>query len=100
MLVVDPTVSALAAEAGEAVQASVLELPAATTTLMPSATARSTASLRPWAVPPPRLMLSTAGPLTWSAMAQSMPAMTPDMVPEPLQSRTRTATSDTPLATP
>ena len=46
-------------------------------------------------------MLATAGaPAAWSAVTQSTPAITPLMVPEPLQSRTRTATRSTFLATP
>jgi cytochrome P450 len=48
---------------------------------------------------PPRLMLATAG-VAWLAVTQSTPAMTPEKVPDPLQSRTRTATSATFLATP
>src|SRR4051812_11847756 len=44
-------------------------------------------------------MLATAG-CTACAATQSMPAMTPDVGPLPLQSSTRTATSFTALATP
>jgi len=59
--VVAPTVMAEAAEAGERRQASTFSLPAATTTEIPSATARSTASLSDADWVPPKLMLSTAG---------------------------------------
>ena len=46
-------------------------------------------------------MLATAGtPAAWLAVAQSMPAITPEVEPEPLQLRTRTATSETSGATP
>src|SRR4051812_35955374 len=46
-------------------------------------------------------MLATAGwPAECCAVTQLMPAMTPELVPEPLQLRTRTATIDTLLATP
>ena len=46
-------------------------------------------------------MLATAGwPAWWFAVTQSMPAITPELVPLPEQSSTRTATSDTCLATP
>ena len=61
MLVVEPTVTALGAEAGELPQASELSLPAATTMLTPSSTARWTAALIESDLPPPRLMLTTAG---------------------------------------
>ena len=50
-------------------------------------------------VVPPRLMLATAGLVRW-VRTQSMPAMTPELVPPPLQSSTRTGTSPTRLATP
>src|SRR5919112_877015 len=49
--------------------------------------------------PPPRLMFATAGaPAAWSAVTQSTPAITPDQLPLPLQSGTRTATSETAFA--
>ena len=44
-------------------------------------------------------MFATAG-LTAFAMTQSMPAMTPEFEPDPLQSSTRTACSVTLSATP
>jgi hypothetical protein len=44
-------------------------------------------------------MFATAG-FTWFAVTQSTPAITPLVVPLPLQSRTRTAYSVTLLATP
>ena len=50
-----------AAEAGETRQASAFSLPAATTTVMPSATARSTAAFSDGEWVPPRLMFRTAG---------------------------------------
>jgi hypothetical protein len=50
---------------------------------------------------PFRLMLATAGvPAAWSAVIQSMPAMTVPTEPRPSQSSTRTGTSSTFLATP
>ena len=49
--------------------------------------------------PPPRLMLATAF-AAWLAVTQLMPAITPEVEPEPLQLSTRTATSETPFATP
>ena len=61
---VAPTVMADGALAGDAVHASAFELPAATTTVMPLATARATASFIDALDPPPRLMLRTAGPDT------------------------------------
>lgn len=59
MLVVDPTVMASEAEAGDVVQASAFSLPAATANGMPDATAELTASLRAVLTPPPRDMLAT-----------------------------------------
>ena len=58
-----------------------------------------TASFRDFEKLPPRLMLATAG-FTAFAPTQSMPAITPDVVPLPLQFRTRTPTSVTDFATP
>ena len=46
-------------------------------------------------------MLATAGvPTAWSAVTQLTPAITPDRLPLPSQSRTRTDTSVTFFATP
>ena len=58
---VAPTVIALGALDGDEEHASALELPAATTTEMPSATARSTALFKLGLKPPPMLMFATAG---------------------------------------
>src|SRR5437660_1218613 len=98
------TVMAAAARAGEVVQASTAlpaasPLPAATQKTTPALTAAVTASSSACEAPPPRDMLATAGLMALLA-TQFTPAMTPEFVPEPLQSRTRTATSVTPLATP
>ena len=46
-------------------------------------------------------MFATAGaPAAWLPVTQSIPAITPEVAPLPLQSSTRTALSETPLATP
>lgn len=58
----------------------------------PAAIAFDTAWSRVDDAPPPRRMSATAG-FTWLAVAQSTPAITPAVVPLPLQSSTRTATS-------
>src|SRR5436309_2801433 len=51
----------------------------------------STALLRAWSKPPPRLMLADAGwPARWSPVTQSAPAITLSVVPLPAQSGTRT----------
>ena len=93
---VAPTVSAFGVDAGDEPQASALELPAATAKVMPSAIAFCVAVLSAAEYPPPRLMLATAGtPVTWLAVAQSMPEITPAIEPDPVQSSTRTATSET-----
>src|SRR2546422_11601014 len=61
----------------------------------------STALLRAWSKPPPRLMFADAGwPARWSPVTQSTPAITWSVVPLPEQSSTRTATNVTPLAIP
>ncbi len=86
--------------AGEYVQASVKSLPAATVYGMPASidllTALFSAPLGPLL---PRLMLATASTGATS-VTQSTPSITPAFEPEPPQSRTRTATRSTSLATP
>ena len=78
------TVTALSVRAGDDVQASAVELPAATTTVTPSFTTARTASSTLAIAPPPRLMFATAGvPAAWLPAIQSRPAMTPDQLPEP-----------------
>ncbi len=59
VIVVEPTVMAEAAEAGEYLQASLLLFPAATTITTPFDTASFTAELSASLLPPPRLMLAT-----------------------------------------
>src|SRR5438270_2274696 len=98
------TVIAAAARAGDVVHASCglpreSPLPAATQNTTPAFTAPVTASSSACDAPPPRDMLATAGLMAFCA-TQFTPAMTPEFVPEPWQLRTRTATSETPLATP
>src|SRR5919199_4119697 len=85
--------------AGEVVHASTLLLPAATQNVTPALTAFVTASSSACDAPPPNDMFATAGLIALLA-TQFTPAMTPEFVPDPLQFRTRTATSETPLATP
>src|ERR1044071_558116 len=83
-----PTVSAWETRAGEELQASALLLPAAIAYVTPAVTERRTASSSAVDAPPPRLMLATAGRMRL-AVTQSIPAMTPDVLPEPPQSSTR-----------
>src|SRR4051794_39859180 len=99
VLVDEATVVTLAALEGEKLHASALLLPAATATNTPELARLLTAVLSELEKPPPRLMLATAG---WIALVASQlrPAMMPEVEPEPLQSRTRTARSIAPLATP
>ena len=61
LVVVEPTVIALGAAAGENPHASAVLFPAATTTLIPSSTARCTAASKIPLSPPPKLMFRTAG---------------------------------------
>ena len=98
-IVDDPTVIASATLAGDELDASALELPAAIEYVTPLLIELRTAVSRAVETPPPRLMLATAG-LMWFAVTQSTPAMTPALVPEPLQLSTRTANRRTPFATP
>ena len=76
-----------------------MSLPAATTTVTPLLTALATASSIAVLAPPPSDMLATAGLFVWAA-TQSDPAITPLLLPDPLQPSTRTGTKVVPLATP
>src|SRR5437016_6182454 len=80
-------VSAVGVEAGDALQALALLFPAETVNTTPAAIAFATAVLRAVESPPPKLMFATAG-LIACCRTQSTPAMTPDVVPEPVQSST------------
>lgn len=104
---VDPTVMAVASDAGDLVQASPLSLPAATTITTPSAAAFCTAALRLELNPPPRLMLATHFLSASSGKAALQlattwltPAITPDVLPLPLLLSTLTAHRSHPSATP
>src|SRR2546423_9634004 len=90
VLVVEPTVIAAATRAGDCVQASVLLLPAAIEYVTPELIELLTAVSSADDAPPPRLILATAG-LMWFCVTQSTPEMTPEVLPDPLQSSTRTA---------
>ncbi|EZF96769.1 hypothetical protein H113_03096 [Trichophyton rubrum MR1459] len=80
-----------------------LSLPAATAKKTPPLAIAAAASLEAWEKAPPRDMLATAlsAPFCWASLvAHSIPMMTPELEPEPLQSRTFTATTLLFLATP
>jgi len=85
---------------GDVKQASLFEFPAATTVVTPECiklvTAESNAGLVDL---DPKDKLATAGPL-FCEMIQSIPAIIPEVLPEPLQFRTRTDFSMTFFATP
>ncbi len=99
-LVVEPTVRAGPTRDGEPLQAfAPLSLPAATAYVTPALIEFCTAVSRALETPPPRLMFATAGPVLLP-VTQSMPAITPESVPLPLQSSTRTGFSVTHFATP
>src|SRR6476469_4635985 len=85
VLVVAPTVIACGVRAGDCVQASAFELPAAMAYVTPLAIDDCTDCSSVVVADPPRLMFATAG-LTWLAVTQSTPAMTPETVPLPAQS--------------
>ncbi len=99
MLVLEPTVRAAGTLFGEPEQALALSLPAATAMVTPALMARTTAESSAEESEPPRLMLATAG-FTWLLVTQSTPAMTPALLPDPSQPRTRTGKILARLATP
>jgi hypothetical protein len=73
------TVIAPGVRAGELAQASLAELPAATTTVSPLETKDSTDASRVLLIPPPKLRFTTAGVPTLQFWAiQSRPETTPD----------------------
>ena len=79
---VAPTVIASAANAGEKLQASELEFPAATTTVMPATVAAPIALVYAGSEPlPPRLMLMIDG-FTPLALNQSIAAICQERAPE------------------
>src|SRR5512138_2973255 len=92
--VVAPTVMASPTREGEELQALVLLFPAATAYTTPSAIELRTAVSSAEETPPPRLMLATAFPVVCLDVTQLIPAITPEVVPEPEQFSTRTATRD------
>ena len=76
----------LAAEAGDVPQALTFEFPAATTTCTPAATALSAASLRgPYTLPVQRLRLMTAPFGRGCLTTQSIAAIIPVPVPDPVE---------------
>src|SRR6185295_13353663 len=70
VVVVEPTVMAFAARAGDELQAFALLLPAATAMVTPELDRLLTAVSSADEAPPPRLMLATAG-LMWLLVTQS-----------------------------
>jgi hypothetical protein len=84
-LVVDPTVMADPALAGDLLQASVLSFPAATTIVMPAATALLTARFKELEKPPPRDILATHALFSGQLFITcSIPLITPVVLPLPL----------------
>lgn len=79
--------------------ASSSELPAATTTVTPELTVLLTAELTAVDLLPPRDMLRT-DLATWLLATHWIPEITPELVPDPLASRTLTPTILTDLETP
>jgi hypothetical protein len=103
VLVVEPTVTAFAADDGEYLQASPpLLFPAATTTTTPLSTALLTAVFNDVSKPPPMLMLMTqrnAAPLHLPT-TKLIPLMTPELDPLPLELKICTGHITQLLATP
>src|SRR5262249_56089861 len=75
LVVVEPTVIALAARAGDELQALALLLPAATAIGTPELARLLTSLSSAEDTPPPRLMFATAGEM-WFAVTQSTPEIT------------------------
>ena len=102
-LVVAPTVIAEGARAGDLVHASLLSFPAATTTVIPLFVNLVTAASIVDDAPPPRDMFTTACVLGFGFSGESIhsiPAITCEYVPEPVQPRTLTGTIVAFLAIP
>src|SRR5262245_7734231 len=93
------TLVALAALDGDELHAFALEFPAATARNTPADARLFAEVFTAEENPPPSDMLATAG-LMWFVRTQSMPAITPEFVPEPLQLSTRTARNLMDFATP
>lgn len=101
LVVVDPTVMAREALAGEKLQAFESSFPAATTMTIPEFMAELTALSRVLEGPPPRLKLATDLLLELCRPSiQSIPATTPETVPDPVLLRTLTGMILAFLATP
>ena len=99
LLSLAPTVIASTVRAGDVLHAVTFALPAAMTKTTPRPIALRTAVSSEVLAEPPRLILATAGRTRFWA-TQLMPAMTPEVLPDPVQPSTRTACRVTPLATP
>src|SRR4051794_1867571 len=90
---VAPAVSAPGTGAGGKLQALTPTLQAANANVTPSAITRATAASSVALRGPERLRLATAGrPAWWLATTQSRPAISPEVLPKPPQSSTRTGT--------
>lgn len=99
VVVVEPTVIAFAARAGDELQALALLFPAATAIGTPEFARLLTAVSSADEIPPPKLMLATAGLIRFTR-TQSTPAITPEFEPDPEQFSTRTPLSRAAFATP
>src|SRR3954462_5902658 len=93
------TVSAAVALAGGPLRAFWFSLPDTTVVKIPALDRFVTAVFSALENPPPSDRLATAGFCAFTR-TQSIAATIPAVVPEPLQSSTRTPRSETPLATP
>ena len=97
---VAPTVIADGARAGETLHAFCDSLPAATAYVTPAAVESADRRVKRGGGASAEAHVGHGGPLPRLAVTQSMPLITPEVEPEPLQLRTRTATRLTRLATP
>ena len=100
VIVVEPTVRALASRAGDWKHAFPLLLPAETLKVMPADTAFATAASRGRAEPAAEAHVRDRRGNVALFRIQSTPAITPDVNPDPLQLSTRTGTMDIAFAMP
>ncbi len=100
LLALAATVMAPGTLAGEELHAFVALFPAATTTVTPSLIKLLIAVSRVDEIPPPKLKFATALLVVWFLIAQLIPAITPELVPDQRQSKTRTGIKLTDFATP
>ena len=95
-----PTAMTPGALAGEKLQASALEFPAATTTTSPAETSSDTSPFTSESLGPPKLMFTIPTPPEWLSKIQLIPSANVVVFPLPEQSNTLTGMTLDSFATP